>query len=212
MLVLSTRELRLIGDDAFTLAVPAESDWERGFPADQKRNGANDLYVTPLANWLAHAGDGRRDITLVVDRRIPFRVLVEVMFTASQSGYARFHLVVEDRGGFGEILVEVPERSGLPSGVTLLVVRDGVAIKSAKGNVVPGCAGVGVGIAIPRRGSEHDRAALASCLANLARDDAELRGSVISANPGTPFQEIVMALDAVRSVPALAAAAFGVPK
>jgi biopolymer transport protein TolR len=88
--------------------------------------------------------------------------------------------------------------------LTVLIVNDGFSIKASGGNVAPGCTGVGPGLAIPKRGAQYDYASLNACVARLKRaspDFAAERQAFISANPGTPYQEVVHVADALRAGP-----------
>jgi hypothetical protein len=148
----------------------------------------------------------------MVDKRIPFRILVEVLFTAGQSSYSRFHLVVQSDAGPRELLMEVPTPNDPRGSLTLFIVNDGIVIKSPSGNVAPGCGGVGAGVTIPRREGAIDAAALGSCVAKVATAAAEPLAARITANPNVPFAEIVVAIDAVVSVRELGTFTFAVPK
>jgi len=88
--------------------------------------------------------------------------------------------------------------------LTVIIVNDGFSIKASGGNVAPGCAGVGPGLAIPRRGGEYDYAGLNTCVARLKHANADFateRQAFINANPGTPYQEVVHVADALRASP-----------
>jgi len=86
--------------------------------------------------------------------------------------------------------------------LTVIIVNDGFSIKASGGNVAPGCAGVGPGLAIPRRGQEYDYSALNVCVTKLKRSNPDFESETqafISANPGTPYQEVVHVADALRT-------------
>jgi biopolymer transport protein TolR len=86
--------------------------------------------------------------------------------------------------------------------LTVFIVNDGFSIKASGGNVAPGCAGVGPGLAIPRRQGEYDYGALNACVTRLKRsnpDFAAERQAFITANFGTPYQEVVHVADALRT-------------
>lgn len=75
--------------------VPA-AEREKGFPATLKRSGPNDLYVTPLADAVPKGTD---HAVVYVDREIPYRLLVEVLFTLGQREVPRFELAALGRDG-----------------------------------------------------------------------------------------------------------------
>ncbi len=86
--------------------------------------------------------------------------------------------------------------------LTVLIVNDGFSIKASGGNVAPGCAGVGPGIAIPKKNGQYDYDALNKCAAKLkgsSPDFADESQVYLSANPGTDYQTIISVIDAVRS-------------
>jgi len=92
-------------DDNSVCPVPA--DPTHGLEARYKRNGANDLYITCLANALQSWRDRDRQVRLatgkdpnsseailIVDAQTPYRLLVEVLYTLGQTEFAKFHLMV----------------------------------------------------------------------------------------------------------------------
>jgi len=84
--------------------------------------------------------------------------------------------------------------------LTVVVVADGFAVKARGGNVAPGCAGVGPGIAVPKRdAATYDFAALATCAARLKQTAPDERSVTIGANPEIPYQVVVSAFDALRT-------------
>lgn len=88
--------------------------------------------------------------------------------------------------------------------LTIIIVNDGFSIKAAGGNVAPGCLGLGSGLAIPKRGGAYDYAGLNACVAKLKQsnpDFASENQAFISANPGTPYQEVIRVADALRESP-----------
>ena len=87
-------------------------------------------------------------------------------------------------------------------GLTILVVPDGFSLKARGGNVAPGCADTGPGIAIPKKDADYDYDALKACAAKLKGAAPEFRdemGVTISANPPIPYQVVIGTMDAVRN-------------
>lgn len=213
MVVLTTHELRLLGADAYALPLPPRADWSRGFPASQKQGGAQGLFLQRFGRWLSQTrAPGGKDIDLMIDREIPYRMFIEVLYTGGRSGYQRFHLIVRDQGEPAQIVVRLP-KSATPERVSmaLTIVGAGVAIQLSDGSVAPGCAALGPGVSIPPRGGQLDEPALESCLARWAHKRPELRAVRIAAEPAAPFGQIVQVLDAVRGVPQLADLEFRLP-
>src|SRR5262249_21377825 len=70
--------------------------------------------------------------------------------------------------GNGTLASAAPMKTASPvppcaDGLTIVVAKDGFAIKAKGGNVSPGCGDVGAGLAIP----SHDKAALRACAVKL---------------------------------------------
>ncbi|MBL9028758.1 MAG: biopolymer transporter ExbD [Myxococcales bacterium] len=98
-----------VGDE--TKPIVEYSDREQlgqtGLDARYKRNGPNDLYIQPLAQVLQkyRANDRAlreargKDATtseaiIVADETTPYRLLFEVLYTAGQSEFGKYHLLV----------------------------------------------------------------------------------------------------------------------
>jgi len=86
---------------------PIPSDATHGVEAQYKKSGANDLHIVPLANALqvwrdkdkqVRAATGKdasfSEAIIVLDKDVPYRLLVEVLYTLGQTEYARHHLMV----------------------------------------------------------------------------------------------------------------------
>lgn len=86
---------------------PLPSDATHGVEAQYKKGGANDMYIVPLANALQvwrekdkqiRAATGKdasySEAIIVLDKDVPYRLLVEVLFTLGQTEFARHHLMV----------------------------------------------------------------------------------------------------------------------
>ncbi len=98
-ILVEDEEIRTYGGPATVLS---------GLPAAEKRGGAAGFYVDKLGAKLAPACAMTRkireakkldpaapcDLVLVADTSIPYRVLVEVLATAAESGFGEFHLMV----------------------------------------------------------------------------------------------------------------------
>ena len=86
-------------------------------------------------------------------------------------------------------------------GLTVLVVPDGFSLKARGGNVAPGCADTGPGVAIPTKNNDYDYDALKACVTKLKGAASEFKdemGVTISANPSIPYQVVIGTMDAVR--------------
>jgi len=201
-LAITRRELRLLGDSAFAIPMPDAEAWEHGMPGAIKRNGPNDLFLVPLAGWLQNVHD-THDISIIADAAVPYRLLMEVLFTCAQSDLDTFHLVVSRAQQTAEIVVRAPHADpktlALPP-LTLLIVGEGVSVKGTGANVAPGCQGTGPGIAVPHANGKVDQPTLRACLRAIgATAPTPIQASMVAANPPTPFSEIVAVLDALRA-------------
>jgi biopolymer transport protein TolR len=88
--------------------------------------------------------------------------------------------------------------------LTVIIVNDGFSIKAAGGNVAPGCQDRGSGLAVPKLNGKYDYAALTKCVARLKHSNPDFRDEnqvFLSANPGTPYQDLIDVIDAVRATP-----------
>ena len=98
-----------------------------------------------------------------------------------------------------------PESKAL--NLTLLIVKDGVSIKTAGGNVAPGCGNgephAGGGLAVPNMGDgKYDWLTVKKCARNLKSLSADYEEEVavtIAANPGVEFKDIMDSIDALRN-------------
>jgi hypothetical protein len=208
LLVVSTEAVTLDGD-TFRLALPA--DWSKGFDAQHKRSGPNDLYVTPVAAALARVrGDATR-LALAVDRRVTYRLLIELVYTAGQSGYATFVLLVRSADGELVTIESTPPGVGgrnapLPRmdealNLVVLVVGEGMSVKASGGNIQPGCGGIGAGLTLPITPAGHDFAGLRACVGALKAADprfAAERVFTVATNPDVPWQVVASVADALR--------------
>ena len=88
-----------------------------------------------------------------------------------------------------------------PLGLSVLVVDDGFSVKARGGNVAPGCAETGAGLAVGKVDGRYDFAALHRCAEKLkaeARDGTDERSVTIAANPGVRYETVIATMDAVR--------------
>ncbi len=192
-----------LGDGTPIAPLPAGADQVHGVDAAYKRAGPNDLFIVPLAN----AVNGAHEARIAVDPRIPYRVLVEVLFTLGQSEVSVHHLMVKSPSGVSTIdpiLPHAPSKSDVTSGslgLTVLVVTDGISIKARGGNVAPGCADVGPGLTVPKKDGAYDRLELARCALVVKMSSpafASERRVVVAASPNIDFQTLVSVMDALR--------------
>ncbi len=100
--LISRSSISVGGDPVCTVPTDATHGVEGKF----KRGGANDLYITPLANALqtwretdraVRAATGKdpshSEAIIIADAGTPYRLLVEVLFTLGQCEFAKFHMM-----------------------------------------------------------------------------------------------------------------------
>jgi hypothetical protein len=108
VIVISKTQI-LVGDDPnpVVLLPGPEQLAQSGVDSKYKRSGPNDMYIVPLANALSNARDTDKKIRaakgqdttsseaiIVADSTTPYRLLIEVLFTAGQSEFGKYHLMV----------------------------------------------------------------------------------------------------------------------
>lgn len=80
------------------LLVPLVGDGADGFPAEHKARGTQvDLELRALRAALSQKSPGKV-LTLHVDPRVTYRMLVELLFTVGQSGFSSLRFVVVEGG------------------------------------------------------------------------------------------------------------------
>jgi hypothetical protein len=179
-----------------SIIVPLPAERTLGAAAEFKRSGPNDLYILPLAKALSAMPKG--GLRIDVDPSTPYRVLVEVLFTAGQHEMSRFEL--RELGAGGPSFHTYPPRvaGAIPFDLTMLVVPTGISLKARGGNVAPGCGGVGPGLAVPRRDGKHDYASLAWCLKKLKAEVPQERSVVVAVNPSVTYAEFLPLIEIAR--------------
>lgn len=226
VITVSKTMLALEGQDI----VPVPADPRRGFDAKYKRSGPTDVYVQPLALALEWARkyppmvDRPAAMTLLVDASIPYRLLVEVLFTLGQNEWSIFHFGAMHEGKVVGLADAHPPRTGHPRApaernplaLTVLVVPDGFSLKASGGNVAPGCRDTGPGIAIPKTtAGGYDYAGLRACAAKLKSASPEFAKEtqfVVSASPETPYGAVVTAIETLEEGDLFEDVMFGVAR
>jgi biopolymer transport protein ExbD len=93
---------------------------------------------------------------------------------------------------------------GEPLNLSLVIVSDGVSLKTSAGNVAPGCEGAGPGVTVPKKGGEYDWETVNACARKLkdASPDFKEEDTVqILADPSIPYKVVIGAMDSVRKTP-----------
>jgi biopolymer transport protein ExbD len=85
---------------------------------------------------------------------------------------------------------------------TALVTAEGVSLKTAAGNLAPGCDGLGPGLTVPAKDGKQDIAKLAACARKVKEASPAFREETqvtLSADPGVDVQTLVDVMDALRN-------------
>lgn len=85
---------------------PVPADATQGVEARYKKGGPNDMMIVPMANALQswretdramRAATGKdpsySEAIILADKDVPYRLLVEVLYTLGQTEFSRFHLM-----------------------------------------------------------------------------------------------------------------------
>ncbi len=97
----------LVGDDKVVSLPSRHSMVQTGAGANNKRSGAQDLYIVPLGNALQSARRTDKlvrqakgqdpsvsEAIVIADGSTPYRLLLEVLHTLGQNEFGRYHLMV----------------------------------------------------------------------------------------------------------------------
>jgi hypothetical protein len=211
----SERSLRVGGVEVLRLPPLAEQS-SAGVGREAKRK---ELYVPALEDSLKRAGPAKSNVVLFIDRKTPFRPIVEIVFTLGQAGVERLVFATslpEAKGPGAGFKLDASVR-GKSGAFNVFVVEAGFSVKDRGRNVAPGCGGRGDGLAVPRSSGGYDFPALTRCLRSLRQaprdpsdtsDDAH--GFVLS-GPGTRYDDLLRTIAALHTA-GVTSFAFKVPK
>jgi biopolymer transport protein ExbD len=217
-------DIRVTDRQVFVAGVPAvalpplEEMKTQGLGRDVKQE-PNRLYVLPLAEAIQRSLSGQSSAVLYVDVTIPYRALIEILFTLSSVGVSRYLLATDSNATESNASGSAPgttrgwttyEPRGQPLGVvTVLMVNLGFALRLLDQVVDPGCSGVGGGVpgevAVRKLEGGCDYGGLTRCLESLrpaianaaSTSGGEASLAQITANFATPYFEIIGAVDAL---------------
>jgi hypothetical protein len=206
------------GTAIVNLSVP-EVAAEKGIYVSAKRNGPNDLVITPMTDFLREKRQNRTRSLVSVDAGTGFRVLFEVVYSLSQSGVTDFGFPTDDDsfrppGRVRGWATSAPTSDGVPA-VLVLLVNEGFSVRLAGAPLTPGCREIGRGVAVPKVQAAYDYAGLGQCLASarhrLDGTPVDPRSAWILANPGTPFEQVAWTMKTVHEA-GFTAQAFKIPR
>lgn len=197
--------------------LPPAAEGMHGFDARYKHGSRNDYYLVPLATALGPEGGKQpsADVAFAFDAGTAYRLVAEAIYTAGQRA-DRMHLAVDHGGSIAEIVGEPPRAAQPQPMLTVIVTDEGYVVSTPAGRVGAGCGAAdaavaaagspGAGTSVPKRFGGFDAAALTACVSRLAREESTLAGPgkhevYVTAEPGSPFRDMVQMLDAVRTAP-----------
>lgn len=218
MIAITTKELRFVGTTNEPIPMPPPVSWYAGMPLKTKQDKAGSMFLYPVAAWLKEARKGdERDLSIVADNAMSYRIVGEVLYTAAQSGYDRFHIVaLTPDDSYGEMIIEMPghkaDAGPPPPFATIFIAPEGVSIKTELQNVGPGCSGFKPGLAFPRLNGQIDAIGIPSCIDRIAPESGASVDIVVGAPPEVPFGEVVAVIDGVRGHKGPTVVHFGLQK
>lgn len=116
VVVMISKTQILVGEDSAPIVQYSSREQlaQTGLDAQYKRSGPNDLYIVPLAKVLTNFRDIDKQIRaqkgldastseaiIVADKTVPYRLLIEVLYTLGQSEFGKYHLMVMSASSAG---------------------------------------------------------------------------------------------------------------
>ena len=201
--IVSRSEISIEGG---SLRVPLSADRSAGVDAKYKTS-SSDLYISSLADALGAAKPSSDAFAFAFDASTPYRVVVEVLFTAGQVGVMQYHLLMDREGVVGALQTFPPRMDEYPPGeqplsFTVILKPGGAVLKMRDNVVVPGCTALGRGVSVPKRRGAYDLEQLRWCAMHLRDTHPESRRDrsfTLSAAPEIPFGALVAVIDHVRT-------------
>lgn len=138
------------------------------------------------------------ELNIVPFLDIIMNILIFVLATVAVTFTTSIETTPPSSGGSGVR----QEKNKQALNLSALVVNDGIALKASGGNVAPGCNGLGGGLAVPRKGGQHDFVELTRCVEKLKKSSPDFADETqisITANNDVDYQTIIRVMDAVRS-------------
>ncbi len=138
----------------------------------------------------ADAGGGELNLTPYLD--IVMNVLMFVLATVAVT----FASTIDTSAAGTNVVRREPAKLELSAFIT----EQGVSLKTASGNVAPGCEGLGAGLTLPARDGALDLAGLSACVRQIKAAPAfqEETQVTVTASPGIDYASVVAVMDALR--------------
>lgn len=144
------------------------------------------------------AGEEAGELNVVPYLDIITNILIFVLASVSVTFVASIDTTPPSIGG-GKVRAELASRA---LNLSVFVTSQGVSLKTSGGNIATGCADVGSGITVPKKGDQYDYPGITACAKRLktAREEFKSETQVtITANPGIDYKTIIDVMDALRS-------------
>lgn len=203
------RRLVLVGEQVLTVQLPDRATQAAEGVGRSNKLGPNDLRVIPLERSLRLIPDSKKESAIVfADAAVPYRILIEILFTLGQNGCQVWLLVTQshDPSGLAEhgLRTTVPFRLG-KSAATILIRKQGIAVKIGDGQAE--CGTQIRDVSAPASSSVGD-GQLRTCLKALQENISAVVSETgsdpglvfVAAELSTPYQEIVSTIDVARSL------------
>lgn len=141
----------------------------------------------------ADAGEGGGELNLTPYLDIVMNVLMFVLATVAVT----FASTIDTSAAGTNVVRREPGKLQLSAFIT----EQGVSLKTASGNVAPGCEGLGAGMTLPTRGGALDLASLSACARQIKAASpafADETQVTVTASPGIDYASVVAVMDALR--------------
>lgn len=198
---ITEREILLDGEKLVGLGTLAEQ--AKGVAERFKRRGPNDLEIVPVLAAIERRQMRIPDdhIRIELAESTPYRVVVEVMYSAGQGGVKAMQLFIPASSLHPaiDVDVELPTKAGTESSAAFHVLKEGIKMKFDGSNITPGCGSRGPGVAVPNRDG-YDLQAFATCLKRLNSLDPELmvREGIVAADARVPALDVLRIANVAR--------------
>ena len=155
--------------------------------------------IRRLSQWKEPApGEEAGELNIIPYLDIMMNIIVFVIATISVVFISTIDTTPPSAGG-GRQQTRMASKA---LNLTAVITSEGIALKTTSGNIATGCANIGAGIAIPKRGNGvHDYPELTRCARELKLQNERFANETqvtITANPDVEYQVIIDAIDAFR--------------
>lgn len=216
LVLISRSALSIAGDPRPIVKSPMASP--AGAPPIQK-SGPDGLFIHELGSALGFAAQQspKQDpwapgpsLGVIADASTSYRVLRELLFTATASGMGAVELARRSGAGLAwQAMTLAPSLCTLGSPrcddrsleLEVHAGHEGISVRTLHGNVAPGCLYIGPGVALPSPPRAYDYAGLTACLSRVKKlpGSPMISGGYLAADPDIDLGTLLSILDAARS-------------